>query len=159
MLSQPSWPAVALALVLVGSPGGAAAHPATLSAQETAPPPTTTTLPAGAEEEDVGFDTPRATMRGFLWAALARDWPKAATHLDLRGRTDAQGVMLARQLKTVLDRKLWVDLDALSNSPEGEPNDGQTRDRDLVGTIDLPDGNRVKILLERLPGEDERPWK
>ena len=159
MLSQPSWPAVALALVLVGSPGGGAAHAATLSAQETAPPPTTTTLPAGAEEEDVGFDTPRATMRGFLWAALDRDWPKAATHLDLRGRTDAQGVMLARQLKTVLDRKLWVDLDALSNSPEGEPNDGQTRDRDLVGSIDLPGGNRVKILLERLPGEDERPWK
>jgi MscS family membrane protein len=158
MLSQPSWPAVALALVLVGSTHGAA-RAATLSAQETAPPSTTTTLPADAEEEDVGFDTPRATMRGFLWAALARDWPKAATHLDLRGRTDAQGVMLARQLKTVLDRKLWVDLDALSNSPEGEPNDGQTRDRDLVGSIDLPDGNRVKILLERLPGDEERPWK
>ncbi|HKA27756.1 MAG TPA: mechanosensitive ion channel family protein [Candidatus Binatia bacterium] len=154
MLSSFRWPAVALALVVVGS-----ARAASLAAQETAPPSTTTTLPATVEDEDVGFDTPRATMRGFLWAALARDWPKAATHLDLRGRTEAQGLVLARQLKTVLDRKLWVDLDALSNSPEGDPNDGQTRDRDLVGSIDLPDGNRVKILLERLPGDEERQWK
>lgn len=154
MLSRPRWRAVVLALALV-SPVRAA----TLSAQETAPPTTTTTVPSAAEEEDVGFDTPRSTMRGFLWASLARDWSKAASHLDLRGRTEAQGILLARQLKTVLDRRLWVDLDALSNAPEGEANDGQTRDRDLVGSIELPDGNWVRVLLERLPGDEDRQWK
>ena len=89
--------------------------------------------------------------------SLARDWPKAASHLDLRGRTEAQGILLARQLKTVLDRKLWVDLDALSNASEGEANDGQPRDRDLVGSIELPDGNWVRVLLERLPGDQDAP--
>ena len=154
MLSRPRWWAVVLALALV-SPVRAA----TLAAQETAPPTTTTTVASAAEEEDVGFDTPRSTMRGFLWASLARDWPKAASHLDLRGRTEAQGILLARQLKTVLDRKLWVDLDALSNASEGEANDGQPRDRDLVGSIELPDGNWVRVLLERLPGDQDRQWK
>jgi len=122
---------------------------------------TTSTQPPAAEEDnDVGFDTPRATMRGFLYAARDGDWDTAATHLDLRGRDPEDGPMLARELKTVLDRKLWVDLDALSNAPEGDTNDGETSTRDLVGTIAMPDGNRVKILVERLAGPGgTKQWK
>jgi len=87
---------------------------------------TTSTQPPAAEEDnDVGFDTPRATMRGFLYAARDGDWDTAATHLDLRGRDPEDGPMLARELKTVLDRKLWVDLDALSNAPEGDTNEAR----------------------------------
>ncbi len=115
---------------------------------------------APEEDNDVGFDSPRATMRGFLYAARDGDWNTAASHLDLRGRDPEEGPTLARQLKTVLDRKLWVDLDALSNAPEGDPNDGETPTRDLVGTIAMPDGNRVKILVERVPGPGgTRQWK
>ena len=121
---------------------------------------TSTQPPAPEEDNDLGFDSPRATMRGFLYAARAGDWNTAAAHLDLRGRDPEDGPTLARQLKTVLDRKLWVDLDGLSNAPEGDTNDGETSARDLVGTIAMPDGNRVKILVERVAGPGgTRQWK
>src|SRR5215468_9888979 len=112
-------------------------------------------------DEAIGFETPRGTMRGFLWAGRDGDWDTAATHLDLRSRRPDEGRRLARELKTIRDRKLWVDLDALSNAPEGESGDSQTRDRDLVGTIDPGDGGeKVKILVERVPGpEGRREWK
>jgi MscS family membrane protein len=130
--------------------------------QSRQPPSTTTSTQPAAQEEDrdVGFDSPRATMRGFLYAARAGDWDSAAAHLDLRGRDPEGGPRLARQMKTVLDRKLWVDLDALSDAPEGEPNDGETAARDLVGTIAMSDGRHVKILVERVPAPDgTRQWK
>jgi MscS family membrane protein len=143
---------LALVLLLVSLRGAAA--------QEAAPS-TTTSQPAATEEDsDVGFDTPRATTRGFLYAARAGDWQAAASHLDLRGRDPAEAQTLARDLKTVLDRKLWVDLDALSNAPEGDQADGEIPSRDLVGTIATPDGNRVKILVERVAGPGgTRQWK
>jgi MscS family membrane protein len=148
-------PRLALALLLACVAGA--------RAQISLPPSSMTTStqpPAPEEDNDVGFDTPRATMRGFLYAARDGDWNGAAAHLDLRGRDPEDGPTLARELKTVLDRKLWVDLDALSNAPEGDPNDGEAPGRDLVGTIPLPDGNRVKILVERLPGPGgTRQWK
>jgi MscS family membrane protein len=148
-------PSLALALLLVWVAGGMAQIRMPSSSS------TTSTQPAAQEEEhDVGFDSPRATMRGFLYAARAGDWNTAASHLDLRGRDPEEGPRLARQLKTVLDRKLWVDLDGLSDSPEGDLNDGETASRDLVGTIAMPDGNRVKILVERVPGPGgTRQWK
>ena len=128
-------------------------------AQE-APPATTTTTVRGAPDESVGFESPRSAMRGFLWAGRDGDWQTAATYLDLRGRDPKDGPRLARELKTVLDRKLWVDLDALSNEPEGDPNDKQTRDRDAAGAFQLANGDWARILLERVPGADgTRQWK
>src|SRR5262245_17411682 len=125
----------------------------------TAAPTTSTTVPPGAEEA-VGFESPRRAMRGFLWAGRDGDWQTAATYLDLRGRDFKDGPRLARQLKTVLDRKLWVDLDALSDAPEGDPNDKQPPDRDAVGAFQLANGDWARILLERGPAVDGmRQWK
>ena len=150
-------PWLTLALLLACAAGA--------TAQIQLPPSSTTTStqpPAAEEDNDLGFDTPRATMRGFLYAARAGDWNTAAAHLDLRGRDPDDGPTIARELKTVLDRKLWVDLDALSNAPEGDQNDGETSARDLVGriTMPMPDANRVKILVERVAGPNgTKQWK
>jgi MscS family membrane protein len=149
---------VACCLVLAGSVAGSPAR-----GQDTAPPttaPTTiTTVPPGTEES-VGFESPRSAMRGFLWAGRDGDWQAAAKYLDLRGRDAKDGPRLARALKTVLDRKLWVDLDALSDEPEGDPNDKQPRDRDAAGAFQLANGDWARILLERVPAADgTRQWK
>jgi MscS family membrane protein len=147
------WLALALLLACVAEATAQISLPSSSTTTSTQPP-------AAEEDNDVGFDTPRATMRGFLYAARDGDWDTAATHLDLRGRDPEDGPTLARELKTVLDRKLWVDLDALSNAPEGDTNDGETSTRDLVGTIAMPDGNRVKILVERVAGPGgTKQWK
>ena len=120
---------------------------------------TTTTLPQ-ADDESEGFESPRSAMRGFLRAGRDGDWQKAASYLDLRGRKKEDGPKLARQLKTVLDRKLWVDLDGLSPAIEGNTKDAELQNRDLVGAFTKWNGDWVKILVERLPAADgSREWK
>jgi len=120
---------------------------------------TTTTLPQ-TDDESEGFESPRSAMRGFLRAGRDGDWQKAATYLDPRGRKKEDGPKLARQLKTVLDRKLWVDLDGLSPAIEGNTKDAELQNRDLVGAFTKWNGDWVKILVERLPAPDgSREWK
>jgi MscS family membrane protein len=98
-------------------------------------------------------DTPRGAMLGFLVAARAGDWALAASHLDLRALPEAdraaRGPRLARRLKSVLDRTLWVDVDDLSTKPEGTLDDGLPPDRERVGTIDSRRGP-VDVLLRRI---------
>lgn len=136
----------------------------------TAPPPassstTTTAPPTGGEEEqlDLGFTSPRSTVRGFLTAARGGNYDEAAKHLDLRrlpkSQRDAIGPLLARQLRTVLDRTLWIDVDALSDSPDGNTDDGLPPRRDLVGTIRTSRGP-VDVVVERVPDTDgSQGWK
>ncbi len=143
--------ALLVALLLLGG--------APLPAQDT---PTTTAAPATTSttipDDSRGFETPRSAMRGFLLAGRDSDWTTAATYLDLRDRDVDDGPRLARELRTVLDRKLQIDLDAMSAEPAGDRNDGQTPHRDLVATIDAPAGP-VKVLLERVNTPDGPQWK
>lgn len=128
------------------------------TAQDT---PTTTTPPTTlpAEDDTVGFETPRSAIRGFLAATSDGDWDGAATYLDLRDRPKTPPVMLARELKTVLDRKLVLDIDALGRTPEGEPSDNLPASRDQFGAIKTATGT-VKLYVERVPAPDgTRQWK
>jgi MscS family membrane protein len=97
--------------------------------------------------------SPRAAMREYLTACRAGDHEEAARYLDLRqlppGRRAEQGPALARRLKAVLDRTLWVELEALSDAPEGDLEDGLARGRERVGTIARAEGPPVEVLLER----------
>jgi MscS family membrane protein len=124
------------------------AMPAAVSAQPATPET------AGAPLQR---DVPRAAMRSYLEACRAGDYERAAQYLNLGGLPpDARagrGPVLARELKTVLDRTLWVDLDKLSDTPEGDRNDGLPPQRDLVGTIDTARGS-VPVLLERVKLKD-----
>ncbi len=120
------------------------------------------TIPRGPEDE-FGRGVPRTTALGFLKATKATDYEQAAEYLDLRnlprGMSAEQGSELARQLKVVLDRTLWLDINALSDDPKGHPDDTLPSYRDWVGKIDLPDGS-VDILLQRAPrGDGVFIWK
>lgn len=114
-------------------------------------------------DDEFGRGTPRSTVRGFLAAARARNFERAANYLDLRnlpaGVDEGQGPQLARQLKVVLDRVLWIDVDALSASPEGDPDDGLPSARDRVGRLAGRD-RTYDILLQRVPrGDGVEIWK
>src|SRR5207237_651308 len=57
------------------------------------------------------------------------------------------------------DRALWVDLDQLSDQPEGDPDDGLPALRDSLGTIDTSSGP-VEVLIERVAEGGGPPvWK
>jgi MscS family membrane protein len=85
--------------------------------------------------------TPRKAMRGYFEAARAGDHGAAARFLDLEEiRSQNPGVDgpdLARKLQAVLDQKLWIDVESLSDSASGERNDGLPPDRELLGEAEI----------------------
>jgi small-conductance mechanosensitive channel len=94
-----------------------------------------TTAPAAEPE----LTTPRQALREYIERCRDGDFAAAARVLDLRAIPEAQraveGPQLARQLKFVLDQKLWIDWDRLSDAPGGSPAEG--RGAEPVGTISL----------------------
>ncbi|MEE8508847.1 MAG: hypothetical protein V3T07_07270, partial [Myxococcota bacterium] len=133
------------------------------SAQE----PPAVEAPAEVEEPAGPADAynrgvPRSAMRGFLEACREGDYDRASEYLDLR-RLDAKKregrAVLARQLKFVLDQELWVELEHLSQQPEGHAGDGLPSTRDRVGTLHTEEG-LVDVLLQRVPrGDGVSIWK
>jgi len=136
-----------------------AAEPQTPESDKEEPKPK---APRGPEDPfDRGI--PRNSVRGFLAAATDRDYERAAEYLDLRylpqGMHDSQGPQLARQLKIVLDRALWINFGDLSTDPNGHGEDGLPFHRDLVGHIDGR-GTQIDILLQRVQRDDGiQIWK
>jgi MscS family membrane protein len=100
---------------------------------------------------------PITSVTGFLDAARKGDYERAAQYLDMRNlpkeMDKSQGPDLARQLKTVLDRGLLIDLELLSDDPKGHADDGLPSYRDMLGRIETPD-KTYTLLLQRVPRED-----
>jgi MscS family membrane protein len=153
-----------LLVILLATPVVAQDTPptTTISTTTTAAPPTT--LPGDEEEPgDLSMTSPQSTMRGFLAASRAGDWSKATEYLDLRrvpkNHRASAGPLFARQLKTVLDRTIWLDVDTLSDSPDGNRDDGLPPRREVVGTIKTSKGP-VDVALERVSEPDGTlAWK
>lgn len=123
--------------------------------QEPAEAPKAEKLKGPVDEFDRG--TPRTSIEGFLAATRAGDYGRAAEYLDLRrlppGKAQEKGPILARQLNFVLASSLWIDLDEVSDAPEGRRKDGLPSNRDLIGRIETPAGT-VQILMQRVPRAD-----
>jgi MscS family membrane protein len=114
-------------------------------------------------EDPFARGTPRRSVAGFLEAARHGDVGRAREYLDVRsvpasGR-DSRSEQLASQLQVVLDRKLWLDPETLSDDPQGDTEDGLPEAQELVGTIDTGRGS-VPIQLQRVASESGTPiWK
>jgi MscS family membrane protein len=114
-----------------------------------------TETPREPEPDSLGRDTPRSAMVAFLRAIQRENYERAAQYLDSRLKPPERQE-LARQLGVLLDRELSISLNALSDKPEGDPDDGQRIGRDLVGIIRSASGN-VEILLDRVQRGRDRP--
>lgn len=117
-----------------------------------------------APDDPLGRGAPRSTMRGFLAATRNRNYAQAVEYLDVRNlpaeMEGEQGEDLARQLRIVLDRALWIDLELLSTSPDGDLEDDLPMMRDRVGLIHTGGGKTYEILLQRVPrGDGVDIWK
>jgi MscS family membrane protein len=149
-------------LLLVGSAATLSAGPA---AQEPAPDPDRAapvekTVAAEPTRDDT---VPAGAVRSFLDAARARDWERAARYLDLSdipaGQRAEAGPSLARRLKVVLDRKLWVETDRLSAEPEGDTEDRLPPGTDRVGTIESERRGAADVLVERVEEDGRAVWR
>lgn len=103
--------------------------------------PTPTPAPEAAP------DSPRATVAEYLGLARAGRFDEAARFLDLPDALDGRGPELARKLKLVLDRRLWIDLGKLSPLPAGHREDGLAADVEQIGEIVGPTGRPEPVRL------------
>jgi MscS family membrane protein len=119
---------------------------------ETAPAETPAPAPAAPPPEPddpLGRTTPHGCVLGFLRAAEATDYAKAAQYLDGK-RSEEQGEELAAQLKTLLDLGLSTNIQDLSRSPQGSTTEGRLRlSRERVGTVKTPQGE-FEVLLDQI---------
>ncbi|MBX3215406.1 MAG: mechanosensitive ion channel [Labilithrix sp.] len=111
---------------------------------------------AAAADIDIDRSTPRRTTTAFLVAAQARDYTTAATLMDVSSLPydmRRRAPELAEQLHHVLERNVWIELDLISDEPEGDPADGAGVDR--IATV-RSGGADVPITLRRI--SKDRGW-
>jgi MscS family membrane protein len=100
---------------------------------------------------------PRTSLKGFLDAARDGEFERAAEFLDLRylpGWIKASdGPELAKKLKIVIDRKLFIDLGLISNHPLGDKEDGLPYHQDIFGRIKTP-RETVDMIIHKVPRDD-----
>lgn len=109
-----------------------------------------------------GPDTPRGAFAAYIRHANAGRWGDAAAFLDLSDIPETAraetGPLLARRLKAVLDRKLWVDLGSLSADPAGNPDDGLPEGVDRIGVIEANGVAHEINIWNRAPA-DPATWQ
>jgi MscS family membrane protein len=158
------WLSVGLLLGLALCPAwGQPHHQEAVGVQGHEPPGQPRAMAPDIPVDDLDRGTPRRAVEGFLQTARAHDYRRAAEYLDLRrfppSAAKIMGPQLARHLKIVLDQKLRIDVESVSDSPDGHPEDGLPPDIEQLGHIDTPD-KPVHIRLQRLPQEDGvKIWK
>ena len=117
-----------------------AVSPVDVRGQETSRTGTVSEEPRPATDSP-GDVAPRGAVRAYLEAARAGEYGEAARYLDLSliipEEHMTKGPTLARQLRAVLERTLWIDLQTLSRDPKGNLQDGLAPDLDRVGTIEI----------------------
>ena len=151
----------ALSLLLSLVAVGILATWAAQAQQEAASPPS---APAAAPTETHDDRVPAGAVRSYIDHCRTGDYERAASYLNLArvpaGERATAGPRLARQLKVVLDRKLWVDYATLSDEPAGRVDDGLPSELDRLGSFTTEDLGDVEIRLERVVSTDgERVWK
>jgi MscS family membrane protein len=109
-----------------------------------APPPQAPEAP----KDPLGRDTPRGTVLGFMNAA--RDNRQEVTPLYLNsGLSGEDATELAQQLYVVLNSRLPVRVNILSDRSEGSLVNPLKPDEDIVGTINTARGP-LELVVERV---------
>lgn len=134
---------LSLALVLGFSLRAAAVEAANSSLSSTAP--------------DDDLTTPRRAITAFLEASDRADWERAIRVLDIPAHASSarksKAIEQAKQLQFLLTRRLWIDVDALSDDMNGTAEDGADTERFAsapLGTRDLP------MTLKLIKGDPPR---
>lgn len=104
--------------------------------------------------DELERDTPRGALQGFLKSAWDQDYQRAARYLDMRflpdGMNEAKAPGYARDLQAIIDRNLWIDLDTVNDTPEGNSADNLPSYRDMFARIKVADYDAI-LYLQRVP--------
>ncbi|HYQ01404.1 MAG TPA: mechanosensitive ion channel family protein [Polyangiaceae bacterium] len=128
------------------------------SAATTNAKPTASATENVAAEEKVAPDSPRAAMSEFSALTRSGDYQKAARYLDLSSVDTSDGPLLAKRLRDVLDRHLFIDLEKLSPNPRGNTEDGAAPDRDDLGSVPGATGKPEPVTIVRRVDRNGARW-
>ena len=104
---------------------------------------------SGPAEEKPAPDSPRAAMSEFTRYTRSGEYDQAARYLDLSAVDPSDGPVLAKRLRDVLDRHLFIDVDKLSPAPHGNTEDGSAPDRDELGKVPGAAGKPEPVVIVR----------
>jgi MscS family membrane protein len=110
-------------------------------------------------EEKVAPDSPRAAIGEFTTLTRNGDYVKAARYLDLAAVDASDGPVLAKRMRDVLDRHLWIDPSKLSPEPHGADDDGLAPDRDELGSVPGPAGKPEPVVIVRRVDRSGPRWQ
>lgn len=111
-----------------------------------------------APKDPLGRDTPRGTVLGFMNAARQNKLEVTPLYLN-SGLSGEDATELARQLYVVLNSRLPVRVNILSDSAEGSLVNPLKPDEDIVGTINTARGP-LDLIVERVDdGTGMRVWQ
>jgi MscS family membrane protein len=110
----------------------------------------TNTTPIADSTEEAKRESPRAAVQTFLELARAQRFAEAGRLLDLAKLEQSRRAELARRLKAVLDRRLWLDLEKVSAAEAGDVNDGLAPDLEQLGSVSSKQGRTEPVRLRRL---------
>ncbi len=125
-----------------------------VSAQAEAPEPAETTVSKPAAPQAVDPDSPRASIARYLDLSREGQYGQAAAYLAVSESQRPRAAELARSLKAVLDRHLWLDLERVSPRSAGNEDDGLPAGMDELGR--LPSQEPIRIV--RLDDATEPRW-
>jgi MscS family membrane protein len=114
------------------------------------------TAPALPPSDPFGRDTPRGTIAGFNQAVHREDFATAARYLQLTAAQRRNVERLSRDLTYLIDRYFARPLSALSDQPEGTPDDEQPRERDRAELTVA--GKTVNLDLVRVKDAGGLVW-
>jgi MscS family membrane protein len=104
------------------------------SAQHASTAATTTSATPPADPLELGRETPRGTVIGFIRAAQSENYDFAVQYFEPRHRAGVEPEQeLAQQLLAILNARFVGSLDSISNDPTGRQEGGPPREQVAVG--------------------------
>lgn len=116
------------------------------------------TADSGKQVAVTAPDSPRASLSAFLEYAQGGDFSRASQYLDVPDAERGQAKQLAKEFSIVLDRYVYIDLDAISGASLGDTTTGLPSGMQQIGTIPSPGGrtNPVRLVRQARPGGEGR---
>ena len=107
---------------------------------------------------EVAPDSPRSTVAEFVALTRAGRYSEAARFLEVPAALAGRGPELARKLKLVLDRNLWIELEEISPAPGGHREDGLPPELEEIGSITGVTGKPEPVRLVRRDRVESPIW-
>ncbi len=130
--------------------------PAAGLSQQQSPLPRDTTI---ASPVPPSPESPRASLQRYLELARAGDFNGAGSYLDAPDSSSQARARMARELKAVLDRHLWFELEEISSLATGDTADGLAPGVEQVGSIPSINGPPQPVRLVKGVVNAEPGWR